>query len=57
MLSGIGPAAELDKYGIAQVLELPEVGKNLHDHFGVSQRYDCFPLAQMPIPFKHILTF
>lgn len=32
LLSGIGPKAELDKVGIAQVHELPGVGKNLHNH-------------------------
>jgi choline dehydrogenase-like flavoprotein len=42
MLSGIGPAAELEKHGIEQVVELSEVGKNLHDHLGVPQR--CVPL-------------
>ena len=35
MLSGIGPADELKKHGIACVADLPEVGKNLQDHFGV----------------------
>ncbi len=39
MLSGIGPIAELKKHGIAQVVDLPEVGKNLHDHLGIPQRY------------------
>ena len=32
LLSGIGPEAELQKHGIAQVHELPGVGKNLQDH-------------------------
>ncbi|MEE4185662.1 MAG: GMC family oxidoreductase N-terminal domain-containing protein [Gammaproteobacteria bacterium] len=32
MLSGIGPAAELDKHGIAVQLDVPEVGANLADH-------------------------
>ena len=32
MLSGIGPAAELKRHGIAVVHELPGVGQNLHDH-------------------------
>ncbi|HJP99457.1 MAG TPA: choline dehydrogenase [Rhodanobacteraceae bacterium] len=32
LLSGIGPADELARHGIAQVLELPGVGKNLQDH-------------------------
>jgi choline dehydrogenase-like flavoprotein len=42
MLSGIGPTAELKKHDIKQVVELPEVGKNLHDHLGIPQR--CVPL-------------
>ncbi len=32
MLSGVGPAAELAKHGIAVRHELPGVGKNLQDH-------------------------
>ena len=32
MLSGIGPAAELRKHGIAVALDSPDVGKNLCDH-------------------------
>jgi len=40
MLSGIGSATELKKHGIAQLVDLPEVGKNLHDHFGIPQLYD-----------------
>jgi choline dehydrogenase-like flavoprotein len=32
MLSGVGPAAELTKHGIAMVQDLPGVGQNLHDH-------------------------
>jgi choline dehydrogenase-like flavoprotein len=31
-LSGVGPAAELERHGIAQVHELPGVGENLQDH-------------------------
>ncbi|KAL9602213.1 MAG: hypothetical protein Q9179_002617 [Wetmoreana sp. 5 TL-2023] len=30
-LSGIGPAAELDKLGIQCIKDLPAIGKNLHD--------------------------
>jgi len=36
MLSGIGPAAELAKCGIATVVNSPEVGQNFHDHLGVN---------------------
>ncbi|MBE0692145.1 MAG: GMC family oxidoreductase N-terminal domain-containing protein, partial [Aquamicrobium sp.] len=32
MLSGIGPAVELKRHGIAPVLDLPGVGRNLQDH-------------------------
>lgn len=31
--SGIGPEAELREAGVEPVLDLPGVGKNLHDHF------------------------
>ena len=37
MLSGIGPAAELQKHGIEVKHELPGVGENLHDHIDVVQ--------------------
>lgn len=39
MLSGIGPAAELEKHGIPVVQNLPGVGKNLKDH--------CFSTATL----------
>ncbi len=32
LLSGVGPAGELVRHGIPQVLDLPGVGKNLQDH-------------------------
>jgi choline dehydrogenase len=34
LLSGIGPADELAAFGIAPVVDLPGVGRNLHDHPG-----------------------
>ena len=33
LLSGIGPAEELQAHGIEPVHDLPEVGRNLQDHF------------------------
>ncbi|GAQ42376.1 hypothetical protein AtubIFM54640_007785 [Aspergillus tubingensis] len=36
MLSGIGPAEELAKHNILQLVSAPEVGRNFHDHM-------CFP--------------
>ena len=35
MLSGIGPAAHLSSVGIDCVHDLPGVGENLNDHFGI----------------------
>ena len=35
MLSGVGPAAHLRGHGIDVVHDLPGVGKNLNDHFGI----------------------
>jgi len=35
MLSGVGPAAHLKEHGIDVVQDLPGVGENLHDHFGI----------------------
>ena len=35
MLSGVGPAAELERHGIAVRHQLPGVGANLHDHIDV----------------------
>ncbi|MCL4696886.1 MAG: GMC family oxidoreductase N-terminal domain-containing protein, partial [Burkholderiaceae bacterium] len=37
LLSGIGPAAELQRHGIDVVHALPGVGHNLHDHIDVVQ--------------------
>jgi len=35
MLSGVGPAAHLKEHGIPVVHDLPGVGENLNDHFGI----------------------
>ncbi len=37
LLSGIGPAAQLQRHGITVVHDLPGVGENLHDHPDVVQ--------------------
>jgi choline dehydrogenase len=38
-LSGIGPGALLQQYGIPVVQELPGVGENLHDHLQIRMQY------------------
>ena len=35
MLSGMGPADELRRHGIEVAADIPGVGENLHDHFGI----------------------
>lgn len=35
LLSGVGPTAHLQSHGIAVVQDLPGVGQNLTDHFGI----------------------
>jgi choline dehydrogenase len=39
LLSGIGPADQLKRHGIAPVLDLPGVGRNLQDHVGAYLNY------------------
>jgi len=39
MLSGVGPAAGLDRHGIGTVHDAPEVGANYHDHVGTPVTY------------------
>jgi len=38
-LSGIGPKAELERFKIPQVVDLPGVGTNLQDHFEIGVTY------------------
>ncbi|MGQ0533053.1 MAG: choline dehydrogenase [Caulobacteraceae bacterium] len=40
LLSGVGPAAELQKMGVPVELDAPEVGKNLQDHLDVCIIYE-----------------
>src|SRR4249920_1849728 len=39
MLSGIGPAAQLSKFGIPVTLDKPGIGANLHDHLQLRMVY------------------
>jgi len=41
MLSGVGPADELQKHKIPLVHHLPGVGRNLQDHLEVFIQYRC----------------
>lgn len=40
MLSGLGPADHLRSHGIEVAADLPGVGRNLHDHFGIDIVYE-----------------
>lgn len=40
MLSGIGPAEHLKSHGIRPIVDLPGVGRNLHDHLDVFMMYN-----------------
>ena len=40
-LSGVGRASELERLGIAPVVDLPGVGENLQDHLEVYIQYAC----------------
>ena len=42
--SGIGPSEELATLGITTRIDLPGVGRNLHDHPGVSMKHHGAPL-------------
>ena len=50
MLSGIGPAAELDKHDIQVRHELPAVGQNLQDHLKI----DCAWRCTQPITYHRV---
>ncbi len=41
LLSGIGPAAQLNEMGIPVVRDAPAVGANLHDHFNSYVAFRC----------------
>ena len=40
-LSGLGPAEHLQAMGIEIVRDMPSVGSNLHDHFGIYLMWRC----------------
>jgi choline dehydrogenase-like flavoprotein len=40
LLSGLGPADELRAAGVPVTADIPEVGRNLHDHFGIDVVYE-----------------
>ena len=50
MLSGIGPAAELNKHGISIRHEMPAVGQNLQDHLKIHCTWRC----TRPITYQHV---
>jgi choline dehydrogenase len=41
MLSGLGPAAHLQQFGIPVLRDMPGVGSHLHDHFNSYVAYRC----------------
>jgi choline dehydrogenase len=41
LLSGLGPAADLDALDIPVVADLPGVGQNLQDHLDIPLAYEC----------------
>jgi choline dehydrogenase len=41
MLSGIGPAEDLRRHGLAVVHDSPGVGANLQDHLGIFLQHEC----------------
>lgn len=53
MLSGIGPADELRRHGIAPVLDLPGVGQNLQEHPFAGVTYEL----NRPVGFERELRF
>ncbi len=55
-LSGVGPKADLDRLGIPPVVDLPGVGKNLHDRYEAAvvsrmkQNYPIFHGSYLDVP-------
>jgi choline dehydrogenase len=53
MLSGVGPAAQLERHGIKPVVDLPGVGANLSEHPHVPVEF----AARRPVTFLNELRF
>ncbi|TIU44702.1 MAG: choline dehydrogenase, partial [Mesorhizobium sp.] len=52
MLSGIGPADEIRRHGLAVKHELPGVGENLQEHIGGMVQHSCLK----PITYYSLLN-
>jgi choline dehydrogenase len=55
MLSGIGPADHLKALGIAPLVDLAGVGRNLQDHASIILQYACtrsFPIHKVDVPWR-----
>ena len=48
LLSGVGPAAELAAIDVKAILDLPGVGKNLHDHPAMGMRWKTAVAEALP---------
>lgn len=56
MLSGIGPADELARHGIAPLHVLPGVGQNLQDHLDVLVVHACLRPVSLGISLRNLLA-
>jgi len=56
LLSGIGPAEELRRHGIAVLHELPGVGQNLQDHLDVLVVHKCLRPVSLGISLRNLLA-
>lgn len=55
MLSGVGPAAHLKEHGVNVVHDLPGVGENLNDHFGIDIVAELNPASKSLDQYKKML--
>jgi choline dehydrogenase len=56
MLSGIGPANQLQPHGIPVLHELPGVGQNLQDHLDVLVVHECTKPVSLGISWRTLLA-